>query len=167
MGFMYTLKLAIRILYAELAKRDRVIASLEDLEAQRYPARAPKKRGRKSMGKKERRDVSARMKKYWAGRRQAAAEVNAEKSEQELVDQMRKTQKEYRQAAEEFANARVEFADMLNHPDGALALSKAATKERVAARKYRKAVHAYGQKIAPDLPPAGNNGSAKPGSSEE
>ena len=67
---------AIQDLYAEKDKLERVIASLEDLQraAGGSLPSAPigeRRRGRKSMGAEERRDVSARMKKYWEGRRQA------------------------------------------------------------------------------------------------
>jgi hypothetical protein len=64
---------AIQDLYAEKEKLERVIASLEEL--QRAAEVAPhlraegKRRGRKSMGSKERQEVSARMKKYWENRR--------------------------------------------------------------------------------------------------
>jgi hypothetical protein len=64
---------AIQELYAEKEKLERVIASLEEL--QRTAGGVPvlpkpsKRRGRKSMTAKERREVSERMKKYWAGRR--------------------------------------------------------------------------------------------------
>ena len=69
---------AIQELYAEKEKLERVIASLEEL--QRTAAGVPvlpkpgKRRGRKSMTAKERREVSERMKKYWAGRRQTGAD---------------------------------------------------------------------------------------------
>jgi len=60
-------------LYAQREKLERVIASLEGLQ---LPADATsgqpvtgKRRGRKSMGAAERREVSARMRKYWALRR--------------------------------------------------------------------------------------------------
>jgi hypothetical protein len=64
---------AIRDLYAEKEKLERVIASLEEL--QRSAAAPPepvegKRRGRKSMNAKERQEVSERMRKYWAKRRQ-------------------------------------------------------------------------------------------------
>jgi hypothetical protein len=62
-------------LYAQREKLERVIASLEELQ---LPAGATpgqpvtaKRRGRKSMGATERREVSARMKKYWALRRKS------------------------------------------------------------------------------------------------
>jgi hypothetical protein len=67
---------AIQDLYAEKEKLERVIASLEDLQLAaggEIPpkSRSGKARGRKSMGAEERLEVSARMKKYWAGRRNA------------------------------------------------------------------------------------------------
>ncbi len=64
---------AIQELYAEKEKLERVIASLEEL--QRTAGAVPpipkgdKRRGRKSMSPKERQEVSARMKRYWEGRR--------------------------------------------------------------------------------------------------
>jgi hypothetical protein len=64
---------AIQDLYAEKEKLERVIASLEEL--QRNAGSLPlspaggKRRGRKSMGSKEREEVSERMKRYWASRR--------------------------------------------------------------------------------------------------
>lgn len=70
---------AIQDLYAEKEKLERVIASLEELQrnAGLTPEGNPKpgkRRGRKSMGSKERQEVSERMKKYWANRRQNARE---------------------------------------------------------------------------------------------
>ncbi len=65
---------AIQELYAEKEKLERVIASLEELQrtAGGVPvvSKGGKRRGRKSMSSKERREVSERMKKYWASRRQ-------------------------------------------------------------------------------------------------
>ena len=64
---------AIRDLYTEKEKLERVIASLEEL--QRTASAVPllthgmKRRGRKSMSAKERQEVSERMKNYWANRR--------------------------------------------------------------------------------------------------
>jgi len=57
-------------LRGEKQRLDRVIASLEDLKAPVAGAAIPvrSRRGRKSMSPEERREVSARMKKYWAGR---------------------------------------------------------------------------------------------------
>ena len=65
---------AIQDLYAEKEKLERVIASLEEL--QRTAGALPvlpkpvKRRGRKSMNAAERQEVSERMRKYWASRRQ-------------------------------------------------------------------------------------------------
>lgn len=65
---------AIQELYAEKEKLERVIASLEEL--QRNAGAVPelpkpaKRRGRKSMNTEERQEVSERMRKYWASRRQ-------------------------------------------------------------------------------------------------
>ena len=69
---------AIQELYAEKEKLERVIASLEELQRNagvmpELPKPA-KRRGRKSMNSSERREVSERMRKYWAGRRQPKQE---------------------------------------------------------------------------------------------
>ena len=65
---------AIQDLYAEKEKLERVIASLEELQrgAGNLPevAKVATRRGRKSMGSRERKEVSERMKKYWESRRQ-------------------------------------------------------------------------------------------------
>lgn len=73
---------AIQDLYAEKEKLERVIASLEELQraaesSQSPPAEVKKRRGRKSMGSKERQEVSERMKKYWESRRGKALEKKA------------------------------------------------------------------------------------------
>lgn len=64
---------AIRELYEEKSRLDRVIASLEEMQrnAAALPAALPetRKRGRKSMDEHARQEVSARMKKYWDARR--------------------------------------------------------------------------------------------------
>jgi len=64
---------AIQELYAEKEKLERVIASLEELQRAAgsipVPPRGGRRRGRKSMGAKERQEVSERMKRYWANRR--------------------------------------------------------------------------------------------------
>jgi len=64
---------AIQDLYAEKEKLERVIASLEELQRAAGGASATpkpaKRRGRKSMNSQERQEVSDRMRKYWAGRR--------------------------------------------------------------------------------------------------
>ena len=69
---------AIRELYAEKEKLERVIASLEDLQ-RAAGGKGPlldgvRRRGRKSMNAKERVEVSERMKKYWASRRKQLTE---------------------------------------------------------------------------------------------
>jgi hypothetical protein len=65
---------AIRDLYAEKERLERVIASLEELQRVANDPNAAeterKRRGRKSMDPEERQQVSERMKRYWAGRRQ-------------------------------------------------------------------------------------------------
>ena len=66
---------AIQDLYAEKEKLERVIASLEELQrtAGSLPVlpKPAKRRGRKSMNPSERQEVSERMRKYWASRRQS------------------------------------------------------------------------------------------------
>lgn len=63
----------IQDLYAEKEKLERVIASLEELQraaaANSHVLGRSKRRGRKSMGSDERKEVSERMKNYWANRR--------------------------------------------------------------------------------------------------
>ena len=56
-------------LRAERARLEAVIAELEELNTGNGQAHA--RRGRKSMDAAERREVSARMKRYWANRRKA------------------------------------------------------------------------------------------------
>jgi hypothetical protein len=72
---------AIQDLYAEKAKLERVIASLEELQrsAGFVPGlpKPPKRRGRKSMDSSERQEVSERMRKYWAARRQEKNEFES------------------------------------------------------------------------------------------
>ncbi|HLK66294.1 MAG TPA: hypothetical protein VKU19_22825 [Bryobacteraceae bacterium] len=69
---------AIQNLYAEKEKLEQVIASLEELQrtsgALTGVPPPGKRRGRKSMGSKERKEVSERMKKYWESRRSDKAE---------------------------------------------------------------------------------------------
>jgi hypothetical protein len=69
---------AIQDLYAEKEKLERVIASLEELQrtAGSFPVlpKPVKRRGRKSMNPSERQEVSERMRKYWASRRQSKQE---------------------------------------------------------------------------------------------
>jgi hypothetical protein len=59
---------AIRELHQELEKLNEVIASLEVFE-RTGTLPGPQRRGRKSMGERERKLVSERMKKYWASQR--------------------------------------------------------------------------------------------------
>jgi hypothetical protein len=66
---------AIQDLYAEKEKLERVIASLEELQrtagSLAVLPKPVKRRGRKSMDPSERQEVSERMRRYWASRRQA------------------------------------------------------------------------------------------------
>jgi hypothetical protein len=69
---------AIQELCAEKEKLERVIASLEELQrtAGSLPVepRPANRRGRKSMNSAQRQEVSERMRKYWASRRQPKQE---------------------------------------------------------------------------------------------
>jgi len=63
---------AIRQLYEEREKLDQVIASLEELQKSATHIEQgvlKKRRGRKSMDPQARKEVSERMKRYWASRR--------------------------------------------------------------------------------------------------
>jgi hypothetical protein len=66
---------AIRMLYEEKKRLDRLIESLEDLQmhgnGSKAPA-APSRRGRRMMTAEERLQVSERMRKYWSERRTGA-----------------------------------------------------------------------------------------------
>lgn len=74
---------AIRELYAEKKRLEEAIASLEELLATKSGVaelkleglRRRNRRGRKSMPAAERREVSERMKKYWAQRRSRPAKA--------------------------------------------------------------------------------------------
>ena len=62
----------IQELYREKLRLERIIESLEGMEDRPAQAGAPAgRRGRKSMNAEERREVSQRMKAYWAARRAA------------------------------------------------------------------------------------------------
>jgi hypothetical protein len=65
------LRQALEQLYAEKKRIENVIASLEALlrNGEEPGPVQPSRRGRKSMSAEERRQVSERMKKYWADRR--------------------------------------------------------------------------------------------------
>jgi hypothetical protein len=57
-------------LYEEKTRLDQVIASLEQLSGVGFPVSiSTPRRGRKFMSPEERREVSERMRKYWAGRK--------------------------------------------------------------------------------------------------
>ena len=62
----------IRKLYEERAKLDEIIRTLEQLRQTAAVVKenvVKKRRGRKFMNEEDRREVSERMKKYWAARR--------------------------------------------------------------------------------------------------
>ena len=65
---------ALQELYAEKEKLEHSIALLEELQNSQVPGpsrvQAKSRRGRRTMGIEERRQVSARMRTYWANRRQ-------------------------------------------------------------------------------------------------
>ncbi|MBZ5579540.1 MAG: hypothetical protein LAP40_23515 [Acidobacteriia bacterium] len=64
---------ALGVLYGEREKLNRVIASLEELAGNPAAVQIPSRRGRKKgMSAQERREISDRMKKYWASRRATA-----------------------------------------------------------------------------------------------
>jgi hypothetical protein len=75
----------IQDLYAEKEKLERVIASLEELQrtggTMPILPRPAKRRGRKSMSPTERQEVSERMRKYWAKRRDPEKAERADSSE--------------------------------------------------------------------------------------
>jgi len=79
---------AIRDLYAEKEKLERVIASLEELQRAAEGGQAmlggSNRRGRKSMGNGERAEVSERMKKYWASRRKEEEKHRSERDSRTL-----------------------------------------------------------------------------------
>ena len=65
---------AIKDLLAEKERLDRAIAHLEGMQKQRgATAPLPKRRGRKTMDAQARREVSERMRKYWAKRKSQEA----------------------------------------------------------------------------------------------
>lgn len=63
---------AIQELYEEKRRLDQAIAVLE-AQGGIHAVSQPARRGRKSMNDEERREVSARMKRYWEGRRKPPA----------------------------------------------------------------------------------------------
>ncbi len=67
---------AIRELLEEKKRLDRLISTLEAMENGTIEASdltAVRRRGRKAMSEEERREVSERMKRYWAARRNQSA----------------------------------------------------------------------------------------------
>jgi hypothetical protein len=64
---------AIRELHEEKKRLDRLIAALEAIENGEGPEKPgkPRRRGRRAMGFEERKQVSERMKRYWASRRKS------------------------------------------------------------------------------------------------
>jgi hypothetical protein len=73
---------ALRELYEEKRRLDSAIASLEARLKSRTRQAGKKRRGRKSMGPEERREVSRRMSLYWEARR---AQVRAPGGRPSLV----------------------------------------------------------------------------------
>lgn len=74
----------IRILDDERRRLDKLIASLELLkasEARPGAKKAPARRGRKGMSAGERKEISERMKKYWAARRTGSGPANGASTE--------------------------------------------------------------------------------------
>ncbi len=74
---------AIRSLYEEKKRLDRLIQSLERIQARAAvvpPVKPKARRGRRGMSPEERVEVSERMKRYWASRR-AAADAAPERGE--------------------------------------------------------------------------------------
>ncbi len=77
------LNATIQQLREELARIEQVISSLEEL--QRVSGQEPQspgasRHGRKAMPEEERREVSARMKNYWASRRNGSEAAGASES---------------------------------------------------------------------------------------
>ncbi len=74
----------IQILHAERERLTKLIAHLEhlkDVKAEPSRRRTEHRRGRKRMSEAERREVSERMKTYWAARRVPAAASTEEGAE--------------------------------------------------------------------------------------
>jgi hypothetical protein len=66
-----------RIIFELVQERNRIqkiIESLENASRGKQPAVPRKRRGRKTMDRAAREEVSARMKRYWANRRAAQSE---------------------------------------------------------------------------------------------
>jgi hypothetical protein len=73
------LRKVLKDLYTQRERLEHVITSLEALQqgsAAGVPPHKKSNRGRKSMGPEERREVSERMRKYWAARRKKTLVAN-------------------------------------------------------------------------------------------
>jgi len=64
----------IQKLHRERDRLDRAIASLEEFQKGAESVKPKKRRGRKSMDEEARKEVSERMKRYWANRRKKQKE---------------------------------------------------------------------------------------------
>jgi hypothetical protein len=72
------LRKVLKDLYTQKERLEHVITSLEALQQGSEAQMPPQKktnRGRKSMGAEERREVSERMRRYWAARRKSKTQV--------------------------------------------------------------------------------------------
>lgn len=79
----------IRSLYDEKKRLDRLIESLEQAKAREHLGQnrfRKTRRGRKQMSPEERREVSERMRKYWAARRAEAEAAEEAESEPVLLE---------------------------------------------------------------------------------
>lgn len=75
---------AIRSLYEEKKRLDRLIQSLERIQARAAAVQSVKpkaRRGRRGMSAEERLEVSERMKRYWASRRAVAVDCAPQHTE--------------------------------------------------------------------------------------
>ena len=78
---------------------------------------------------------------------------DVQRLEQELLEQMRAAAKTYRQAIAEHQRVAGEFADMLDHPDGAYAWRTAAAQESRALEEYAQAVKSYSDLVVHGIRP--------------
>jgi len=76
---------ALRELYLEKSRVDRLIAICESKIKDQDRRLSRSKRGRKSMSMEERQVVSERMRRYWAGRREKKTEVGPASPEPEEI----------------------------------------------------------------------------------
>jgi hypothetical protein len=66
-----------------------------------------------------------------------------ERLERELLRALKAAEREYRAAAKEHEDVRQQFASLLDNPDGALALRKAARNERLVGERYAQALKRF------------------------